>query len=105
MADGSMREIDKAIGLTGILISYILMFYFFGLISFVLLILVVPWIASPFLILILNRLEDHIFPERVALRKSMNLNREQYLDIRENGEKMLMIKIKQLITREDKDNE
>ena len=87
MADGLKKELTKAVGLTGALISYILMLYFFGWKSLLFLIIIIPLTVSPFLIFILNRLEDYFFPERIRFRDKMRISRTEYRKIRDVGPK------------------
>jgi len=89
IANGTKKEIDKTIGLCGLLFSYLIMLFRFGWISLLFLLLVVPLLVVPFLIIIINHLEDKLFPERIKLRKLHGLTREQYGNIGEDAQEKI----------------
>lgn len=86
IAEGSMKEIGKAIGLLLVIISYSIMVFRFGLISFLILLVIIPIAVTPFLILIIDYLEDRYFPERIKRRKLMHMSREKYQNLMINND-------------------
>lgn len=78
IADGAMKEPDKAIGLILVLFSYVAVFFRFGIISFLFLLVIIPIVVAPILILTINTLEDRFFPERIKRRNLLRMSREKY---------------------------
>ena len=69
ISNGTLKEVDKAIGTILTTISFILMLIFFGFVSSILLMLILWIVITPIVMVLIKQLEKRLYPYRIKIRK------------------------------------
>ncbi|NQU83860.1 MAG: ABC transporter ATP-binding protein [Parcubacteria group bacterium] len=69
ISNGTLKEVDKAIGTLLTTISFVLMLIFFGLVSSIILMAILWVVITPIVMVIIKQLEKKLFPYRIKIRK------------------------------------
>lgn len=69
ISNGTLKEVEKAIGTLLTTISFILMLIFFGFINSVILMLILWIVITPVVMILIKQLEKKLFPYRIKIRK------------------------------------